>query len=83
VHDLAAERPAQRRGHLAAREMVAGDADGLADELAAALEDAVGASADILGGDARQLAVTIGRTNSSFALEPFLGPMPKWIRLSQ
>ena len=54
VAHLLTQRLGERGGHLRAGQMLAGDADGLADELAAVLEDAVGALADVLGGDARQ-----------------------------
>src|SRR5205823_9212880 len=44
----------ERRGDLGARRVPAGDADRLADELASALEDAVGALADVLDSHARE-----------------------------
>src|SRR6185295_9314781 len=53
VHNLFAERFGHVSRHLGAGHMVSRDADALADPLLALFEDAVGAFADVLGGDAR------------------------------
>jgi hypothetical protein len=46
---------------VSAAAICAGNADRLANELAAPLEDAVGAAADVLGGDTRELLVAHGQ----------------------
>ena len=46
-------------------------------QLAAALEDAVGALADVLGRDARQLLVAHREGDASVPSGPLFGPMPK------
>src|SRR5262249_12951553 len=57
VAHLFAKRSREGDGNLRAGGMLARDSDGLADELAAAFEDPVGAFADVLDGDARELLV--------------------------
>ena len=51
IGDIDAQRRRERGGHLRAGEVLARDPDGPADELRAALEDAVGAAPDVLHGD--------------------------------
>src|SRR5262249_16983621 len=57
VAHFLAERSREGGGDLRAGWVLAGDSDSLADQLAATLEDPVGAFADILDGDARELLV--------------------------
>src|SRR6185295_13986535 len=60
VLHLLADRLGKSHRNLFARQVLAGDAYRLADELASLLQDSVGALADVLDGDARELPVSHG-----------------------
>ena len=55
-------------GHLCAGEVLAGDADALADQLRALLENAVRAAADVFRGDARQFRVAHRQRDGQLAV---------------
>ena len=72
-----ADRLAERRRHLRAGQVAAGDADGLAGHRLASLEDAERATSDILGGDAGKLLVTHGHRDAQHAVGPLLRTQPE------
>ena len=57
VFHVQLQRCAELRRHLVSGQVLAGHADRPADEIPALLEDAVGALADVLGGDPGELLV--------------------------
>jgi hypothetical protein len=81
VADLLAESAAQTRGHVRAGQMVAGHSDAPPDPGIAVAKDAVGAGADVGGGNARELG---GAERQSDRQHPALiTSMPNEIMLSQ
>ena len=72
-----AERTRQLLGHLRTSQMLAGDADRLADQLLAAREDAERARADVGGGDTRHLCFAHRQHEASTPSAPRCGCMPK------
>ena len=83
MHHLAAEHARQSGRHLCAGEVFTGNANGAAGEFLAPPEDAVRATADVLGRDAGQRPTAHRQREIQLAVGPGFGPMPKWIRLSQ
>ena len=74
VAHLLTQPPGECVGHLSAGQVLASDADSFTDVLAAQLEDAVGALADVLGGDPGELLVAYGQRDRQLAPGPFGGP---------
>ena len=73
VTHILAQRRAERCGHRGTGQMLAGDADRLAAEFAALLENAVGAPADILSGDPREFLVAHGKRDRQLPIRSLLG----------
>ena len=71
VH-LSPQRLGERGGHLRAGQVLARNADGLADILLALLEDAEGALADVFRGDAGKFLVAHGKGERQLAVGAFL-----------
>src|SRR6266542_3155091 len=70
VANFLTERSGESLSHLRAGEHLTRDADDLADVFLSMLEDAVGASADVLGGDSRELLVAHGKRDGKLAVRP-------------
>ena len=69
---LSPQRLGERGGHLRAGQVLARNADGLADILLALLEDAEGALADVFRGDAGKFLVAHGKGERQLAVGAFL-----------
>ena len=75
IPDLLPQRLGKRGRHLTAGQVIAGDADGLADELPSLPEYGVGAFSDVLRGDAGEFPVAHGKGDIKIPVLPPAHPL--------